>query len=516
MRTPAQEATLLARVSRTGPAPGTTTNKAPRTLPLRWAWRFGVALLLVQLGLMLAFSTVKYDRFALTNDFAIYTQAWWSIAHGHLDPYSSIIGMSFWRNNGEFILWPLSLLYYVDPSPLVLLWVQDVALAATELVALSWAAAILRRSRHRPRHRAIILGVAALALTMDPWAWDTIAFDFHSHVLAALFAVLLGRDLWAGHRRAWVWLPLTLACCGPAALYVVGIGAAALVTAPTRHRRVHAAAITSCGLAWLELLTTLGGAGLGGRGVTHWYGYLTPHHHPTILRIAAGIVLHPGPVLHLLEGRWPTALAFLLPVGLIGILSPWGLFPAATVLGPSIINASPLFFRTAASFQTWPALPFVLIGTVEILSRQSNPSADGRRRFLATCLAVWTGALVALASILLDYPEAWITVSPPAANTLAEVVGILPRNAEVIADIGIVGRFAERRDIRLLETGALTVDRQQVDFVLATGESSLSPSAQARAVQALERLHAHVILERHGVVVIRWQPPPGATKVTVP
>ena len=87
-------------------------------------WRIALCLLGVQLVGMLVFTTIQYQRFNLTNDFAGYTQAWTAIAHGHMSPFSSVLTVPFWRNDFELLMWPLALFYWVYPHAVTLLWLQ--------------------------------------------------------------------------------------------------------------------------------------------------------------------------------------------------------------------------------------------------------------------------------------------------------------------------------------------------------------------------------------------------------
>ena len=47
----------------------------------------------LQLVGMFVFSTLQYDRFNLTSDFAAYSQAWTAIAHGHLNLDDQVLGL---------------------------------------------------------------------------------------------------------------------------------------------------------------------------------------------------------------------------------------------------------------------------------------------------------------------------------------------------------------------------------------------------------------------------------------
>src|ERR1700722_556238 len=99
-------------------SPDGTTSPPPGPEPRRWdgdemstplarAKRVGWVLIGLQLVVMVALSTVQYSRYALTTDFGAYSQAWWKIAHGNLDPTSTIFNAVFWKNDAEFLMWPL-------------------------------------------------------------------------------------------------------------------------------------------------------------------------------------------------------------------------------------------------------------------------------------------------------------------------------------------------------------------------------------------------------------------------
>lgn len=483
------------------------------------ARRAAIGLLVAQAAAMMVFSAVEYHRYDLTRDFAIYAQVWWAIAHGHLDPTSTVVGLPFWRSDAEFIMWPLSLFYFVDPHPLALLWLQDLAVVATELVTFRWLEGVIRSSSVGRRTATALASGAAVVLALNPWAWETIAFDFHPHVLAALFTVLAGYDLHAGRRRCWVWVSLALLCCSPAALYVVGLGAAGFITARSRRTRFYASGVALCGMTWLLVVAAIGAAGRGGHGVDSWYGYLVGPHarHIGPAAIFMGLLRRPEAALSMLSGRWGTAIGFLAVVGLVGVLSPWGYCLVAVVFLPAMLNADPVFFRYAASFQVWPALPFVLVGSVSVLARLLR---KGTLRRLAVGVAAAWGSLafVLSALYLATLPSAWIQVSPPAARELARIQATIPRGAEVIADNGIVGRFADRSDLRVPYLWPSPVDRRLVVFVFASGQGVDDPTAPqvTRAVARLERSGAVLTAHRAGISAVAWRPPPDVHSVTVP
>jgi hypothetical protein len=491
----------------------------------RWVRYTGWGLLGVQLVAMLVFSTVQYRRFALTGDFANYSQAWWAIAHGDLDPYVTGLGMSFWKNNAEFAMWPLALLGRVYPHPVMLLWVQDMVVVATELVTFRWILDAIGRSRGRiPAWSGPLLGVgAAGALVANPWIYDTIAFDFHFEPIAALFCVLVGYDLWAGKlRRLWFWVPLALISTGLAAFYLVGVGFSGIVAG--RKTRRPGAMIAAIGAGWFLVLSTVGGIGVGGKTFSASYGYLVGADHGRIgpLDVAVGVFLHAGAVLHVAGAHATVVVAFLVVVGAIGVLSPWGAGVALVVLVPNILDNTGQFIHYGASFQSWPAMPFVLVGSVMVLLRLLEGD-DRHRRVAAVILVLWATVLGELSGLdLPSVPGSWILVEPAAAAVLTQVAASVPSDAEVIVSEGIVGRFAQRESVYAFETEgqSFPVDRRLVVFVFGPPDRDdlalTSSLITASSGYVHHRLDARTLQSRSGVEAFAWSPPAGTTTVTLP
>jgi len=497
----------------------------PDERPLLLIRRVGWALLGVQLVVLLVFSAVEYHRYALSVGFGTYTQAWTAIAHGHLDPYSTLIGKPFWRNDSEFMVWPLSVLYHVYPHPVDLLWVQDVAVVLTEVVTFGWVLEVVaRRDRPLPGRAGPALALGALvALLADPFAYQTIAYDFHSEVLSALFVVLAGRALWSGRtRQLWWWVPLALATSGLAGLYVVGVGVSGVLSGGRSRRR--RSVLVAAGLAWVVTVSLIGGNQFGySHSLAEWYGYLiVPHHGPVrSFDVLTGVLAHPFTALHMILSRWAYILVLLLPVGLVGIASAWGWPVAAVVIVPSALNANVAFIGPHASFQNWPALPFVLVGSVMVLARLAEGSARARR-LAGVVAASWAVSLIVVAGVLVpDVPRHWLSVGAPTARQLARADARIPAGAEVISSWGVVGRFGVRSDV--FAYGPLSksfpVDRRSVVFVLTPGSGiyEVSPATARRAVARVRALPgAHTLVAADGVYVVAWTPPPGLRRVTLP
>lgn len=493
--------------------------------------RLGWVLFGVQLVAMVVFSIVEYQRFALTKDFGINAQGLWLISHGHLDPYSTVAGAQLWQNNAEFILWPISLVYRLFPHAWFILILQDGVVVLTELVVFAWILDVLIAERHRLSDRAIRgLALGSLgALLVNPWAYETIAFDFHTHVFAALFAVFAGRDLWRGRSaRLWVWVPLAFVSNAPGGLYIAGLGLTGIIAG--RRTRANGVALALAGAAYFLLITSLGGDGVGGHGLSAWYGYLVGPHRGRvgIFDVLLGALRHPNLVAHMVRARWMTIFEFVLPMGLIGTVSPWGFGVALVVFAPSALTASTNFLRFDQSFQSWPALPFVLLGTVLLLIRVKQRGRVGERAFAAST-TVWAVCAIVLALALLPgLPRYWISVDTKGASVLSSIERQVPAQAEVAASNGVVGRFSERPFVYVLgyssQTGqfavttSVPVRAKTVVFVVAPNQGVEGGLDQLyrRTVQILRhRIHAKEIASSNGIYVFVWHPPAGVRSVVI-
>ncbi len=228
---------------------------------------FGLQLI----GLALV-SVRLFDHYHLGRDFSVYYQAWWLIAHGHLNPFSSPSGNTFLKNHFELIMWVLAPLYWVNHSAIDLLWIQDVALVGAEVVIFRWAIDALRRHPGAGLPAVPTAVSVALLLVLNPLLYATAFDDFHSESIAVLFVALAARDLYNGRScRALLWVAGLLLCGDVAAVYVVAIGLSALVS--SRKSRVTGLVVIVIGVAWLQLIAAIGadtGSGLASR-----YGYLT-------------------------------------------------------------------------------------------------------------------------------------------------------------------------------------------------------------------------------------------------
>lgn len=494
------------------------------------AWRAGLVFFGLQLVAMLVFSTIQYRRFELTHDFGAYSQAWTAIAHGNLDPYSTVFGIQFWRNDFELIFWPLALAYRIYPHSIDLLWLQDLAVVLTEVVTFAWARDVVASRIPEGRDRVAVLWFAALLLAADPWVWPTIDFDVHTEPFAALFVVLAAKAMWSGRARwALLWVPLALACDAVAGFYILGIGLAALVSA--RRTRLPGVLVAIAGVASLWLTSRLGAIGSGGQ-LGNWYGYLVAHpsSHLGIGGIVQGLLAHPGRAVTMFDSHGGYVAGYLLAGGIIGLISPWGLIPAAAVLIPNALNANVEFIHFPEAFQSWTAIPFLIIGTTMVSTRlllSPRPADDARRSSPKPVFVI--GVAVALAAVVMsaDYlrsvPRYLDHVSPSAAAQLSRVARTMPVGAEVISSQGVIGRLAAGHIAHSYwaegSPETFPVTSRDVVFVLAPiqGIAEGSASRAQSAIRLVEdRLGARPVSTTAGVWAFVWTVPPGTRNITLP
>lgn len=482
-------------------ANGDRVSSGPWRARARAWWALGAArvILATQLLWLVGFSWVEFHRDALTRDFSMYNQATWMIAHGHIDPYDSVMGLQLWRNNGEFILWPLSLLTYLPPEGLWLLWAQDLAIVVTGWVAVAWTAEFLR-ARPRAWWAGAGVVVATTLWAANPKVYSTAAFDVHTEVFGACFALLAAREFWRGRLKgAWVWLVLVLGTGFVASSYAAALGLAVLTLGVRRERgevsRRAGATVLVVALAWMGVLELAHGNLAS--GLVSKYGYLSGVQHPDMLQMVTGVVAHPARVIAQLRRNQSNLWANLAPSGFVGVLNPWGFWMAVPVTFADALVSGGNF--ASVGFQNFPAFAFVVFGSVVLWDRLM---AALRSKLLgvalAGCVGLWAG--VSGGAVLPRYGSYWLAVSPSAARTLAHVRELVPARAEVVASQGISGWFSSRSDIRVMMglPYEVPVQGRAVYFVL-------SPTVGLQTTSSANTVALEMWLEHSGARVLVHQ-----------
>jgi hypothetical protein len=489
-------------------------HAAPRAVPrpLTWVRRAGYAVLGLKLAGFMVWSAILYHRFSLTPDFAQYQQAWYLIAHGHLDPYDSVGGFPFWRNHAEFIMWPIAPLYWVFPHGVLLLWLQDASVVGAEMVAFGWICDLAHR--YRPGPDARWLAAAGLVLLVaNPWSWWSVSFDFHTECLAVLWVALLARDLYGRRRRAWLWLLPLLACGDVAGTYVLGLGLGLLLA--VRGARRTGAVLAVLGVGAVLFISAIHGNDGSGHGLQA-YDYLAdPGHRGSISlpRLLEGLAAHPRAVAAQLWHKRLNLWANMGSSGLLGL----GFVPLLPLF--VIVTLSNDLFRgflfSEPIFQSLPVYVLLPVGTVGVLGWLTRRY---RRVGLVVTVLVAAQAIGWAAVWAPRTPYQWLRVPASTAATLAAVQAKIPPSAAVFASQGVVGRFSGRLEVRPI-AGNLQLQPGQDWFVFAPWagiETQQTAGAMVLAGRLAGRLHATLVTDANGVWAFRWRPPPSLHRLRVP
>ncbi len=466
----------------------------------------------------MALSTFIYHRFFLGQDFAQYNQPWTLIAQGHLNPYDTIYGYPFIQSDFELILWPLSLLHLVIPNPVVLLWVQDLAVAGSGIVTFVWITEFLERQQVR-RSVGTAIGLAVLvAIMVNPGVYRTLQFDLHMEPLATFFLLLAGRDLWHGRtRRAWVFAAVVLLCGSFSVIMLIGLGVSAVLAG--RDTRRSGVLLICAGLGWTALISLLH-ANQG--SALSLYAYLAGRTTLTgsggVGLILIGMATHPWRVVDQLYRRIGDAYTLIKPVGVVGLATAWGFGVPVTVLVADALDSRPDLLTD--SFQNFAVFPFVLLGTVMVLVWVAQRVSWG---WIVSAVVGTIALAQALAYGLSASPDSvrWATsqVAAPTAAALRTALARTPADAEVIVTLDVMGRFCGRQWCYFFyPDGARPVHSRDMVFVFATpNETATTPAGSAIAIAYVrDTLHARTLVDAGGVSAFEWTPPPGTTEVTLP
>jgi hypothetical protein len=300
----------------------------------------------------------------------------------------------------------------------------------------------------------------------------------------------------------------------------VGVGISGVLA--SRRTRRPGAFVASAGVAWLLFLIRIGGIGVAGTTLRQSYGYLVPGHRGrlSVLDVVAGALAHPSAAGHMVATHLGVSFGLLVSVGLIGVVSPWGIGMAVVVLAPNVLDATGLFIRYEGAFQTWPAMPFVLVGSVMVVIHLLERGASGRRAAAALAAAWTTMAAVLAVGVIPRLPDEWLAVDPAAAAMLTGAQARVAPGAEVVASQGIVGRFGDRASVYAFRWRgqAFPVHARTVVFALSAtqGRADRFAGAEAAVAYVEDALRTTSIGSSDGVEVFVWKPPAAVRNVTLP
>lgn len=300
--------------------------------------------------------TVKY-RYYLYSDFdlAVHVQSVANILRGTGD--CSLLGIPFLGNHMVLILYLLAPLQAVVASPITLLWIQTIVLAAG-----AWGIVLLSRNKLSPAWCAYL----ALAYLLHPALLSMNLFEFHPVALTTTFLIFayVGYDQ---KRPAlfWAMAIAAMACQENIALIVAAFSLLAWV-----DRRSW---------AWRVLPLFLGSAVFF--ITVHWLMPRLNHNTIQFTRLYSHLGDSPGDMIHnmlrhplqvaaFMLGPEKTSFlcALLIPTAFIGLLCPRVMIPMLPVLAQRLLSARASETSIAFHYQA-ELLPFVIISAAFGLQR---------------------------------------------------------------------------------------------------------------------------------------------------
>jgi hypothetical protein len=280
--------------------------------------------------------------------------------------------------------------------------------------------------------------------------------------------------------------------------------------------------VIAVAVGWLGVISLLGAN--AGSGLDD-YAYLADRAHlngPSgIAVLVGGVLAHPSRVVTTVQHRLGDVWALIKPVGIVGVVSAWGFGVPFVVVLTNVLNSNRAYI--VQGYQNFAVFFFVLFGTVVVLVWIAQRLGSG-----------WVPALIvaAVVSVLAlaygfttspgDVRWAATRVSPGRAAALTRALSLTPPRAEVIATMGVIGRFAARPAIHWFGPNAsIGITERPVVFVFDPANENtirnVRPSDDIRGIAyARDTLHARTLVDENGVVAFLWKPPPGTKGVVFP
>jgi hypothetical protein len=435
----------------------------------------------MQFVLLATLSTYQTTHNELTWDFAIYYQAFWLIAHGYLQPFSSLAFIPFAQIHANFLMWPLAAIGTVWSDFLALKLIQDTAFACASFIALLWCDEILARGGvENAQHRRVLLLVALFTLILDPWIYESSAYDFHFYAISALALVGLGRALFRGCTLE----PILWAAFGISAGDVTTTQVAAcafgLALWVPRARKTGLS-IAAAAAAWFIVLVHTGL--VKGDILAVNYSYLAKGAQDiTAFDVLLGLLEHPQIIADKIAAHWDLLYANLSPGGFAGLISPLTGVPVALTLFENLMSSTPANLYIGPGNENGPIYALMAPGLAWLLAwiyqRFGARPAMGLALVAAANVAGW---------FCVSYPgiaARWGRVPEDDLGQIARIGRFANVDDEVIASQSFVGAFAGRRSLYAFLPGESVPLRERRTFVVLLAGDGVPQSYAAIATVA--------------------------------
>jgi uncharacterized membrane protein len=420
-------------------APQTSAAENPRRIVIAAAVLFALVTTAIS---SFRWATFQYRTF----DLAFYAQALWQSLRGRFDV--SLLNVPLLGNHAEPIVFFIAPLFAVFPHPLLLVAVQNIALAMLAPVGYG-----ICRRLGLDENKSALLAVATL---LAPATGFIALHEFHPEAFSALFLLLMfDARLRQNAKLFWLWFLLALGCKENIALLLAVYGAVHALL--DRKRAILWGVLpmlVAC--AWLLFYGGFLGPLLNHGNVD--YGALYSHLNASPRGIFTALF-------HALS--WGNLLwATLLPFLALPLLRPRWLVIAAPVLLQHLLS------WRSSEWQVWfhygaPLVALFWMATAESVAKRVNIKLLAAL-VVAACLAaqLWFGPLKTTVASIPETADAF-----DAAKNKSEMLARVPREASVLASLSFLPHLAKRETLFSLHhvlKGLKTLSRAEYEPPPAT------------------------------------------------
>jgi uncharacterized membrane protein len=362
-------------------------------------------------------------------DLALYDQLVWAIATTGA-PYSSLPDLHGWGDHFTIILYLMAPLYWVAPSPVLMLVVQCIALAVGAFAVWGLGRRLVGDDR--------VAALLAVLYLINPSLHGINLRDFRPQAFAI---PLLLAALYFFETRRWLLYGaavILVACTREdATLPLLGLGVWALAV---RRRPWVGLATAVFAVAWLVMATRWAIPFFRGETYSHLWRW--GHLGGSLDAILLGILTRPGDVLGFVvaPARLRYVVAMLAPWAFLPLLGPLALLPALPPLAANLLSADPVLFHHRTQYGGY-LLPFLALATLVGIARLS--AAKGER---AVRLAVGLAFIVSIAMTARTVNDLMVNRWWPEPRTrdVHALVAMVPSGVVVGTEERIVPHLAHR------------------------------------------------------------------------
>lgn len=478
---------------------------------IRWA----VVILGLQFVVMCFWSLVLLWHYSESVDFAMRYQAWWKIAHGHFNPYTTPLGRLFITDHFELINWPFAPLANLWPHMGWILWVQDAFVLSAECGAIAVVRHFLPAAwwpkEWKPTATVTIM---SLILALSPWTWYTVSNDVHFQTSAAM-----GLSIWFlyfGLKKKWfsagLYALLTFTVADVSGTYIVALALSlAIIHRKSLRTLFILAGFAVAGVLWGSIATMFHGS-VGSNFAVH-YGYLLgPKNsyavkHGTMLKVLEGIIKHPLLAWSHFKTSLSSWLSYNSSTGFLGFLNPISILPQLVMVQTGL--SGKVGRLATIPWETFPATLTMVPASILSWSFLAGRSKGTARRVLTKWVprvllantAMWS--IVWLPHVQVDYAR----MPSSTANALAAAQKFINQKDATFVSFGVIGLFSNRTfDFKL---GTSHHDRfwtKTTDFIVVPWSAieNLYPAQHLALVTALAQLPgATMPVHRDGVFLVQ-------------